>query len=447
MSTLEPPQQTPGSVPLEDEILPGYTSSREPHVHLTSIPGRNGSPWLTLRLLSDAPAGSKTPMYFNGGSVRGSAEIDLKSGQTVRSVVIEVSTIPYPCAPTCNHLANLKLIAKLCLATIHGQPLLWQERKTLWEPGGSYIPAPTTLGGSWKWDFDIPIPHCFDDSPSGGSKSAPLPGSFDLKPVLAYLEYHAFVYVKRGKRLPTEHEAHTQFIYVVRERAPQSSRLREIAYSEQRAPPGPAHDPNGWEACSEIIAAGFLFGDRKATPYLSKPSIYPRGGTVFYHIDVLSDDSQALQLMSSPSAISVSLNQEVQYSPFGTSIEKAAGKKQIVVDVHPVANGVSWASSSAEAPSGGTRMLEGEISVPSRSILNIDMSALKLRYFVNFIASATGFVATNPSLMSVKHPVRIVSHRALGPPPTSRVPPGYEPEPILPRNGLAGGAGGLSEFM
>ncbi|QRV89556.1 hypothetical protein RhiJN_17574 [Ceratobasidium sp. AG-Ba] len=411
MSTLEPAQQAPSSPPLEDEILPGYTSSREPHVHLNSIPGRNGQPWLTLRLLSDAPAGSKTPIYFNGGSVHGSAEIELESGQTVRSVVIEFK-------------------AKLSLATMQGQLLLWQERKTLWESGGSYTPASITSGGSWKWYFDVPIPHHFDDSPRGGSKSAPLPGSFDLRPVLAYLEYHAFV-------------AHTQFIYVVRERAPPPSRLRELAYSEQRAPPGPAHDPNGWEACSEIIAAGTLFGDRKVTvifkPYLSKPSIYPRGGTIFYHIEILSDDSQALELMSSPSAISVSLNQEVEFSPFGNSVEKAAGKKKAVVEVDPVANGVSWASNFGEAPSDGARILEGEVSVPSKSSLDINISALKLHYFMNFVVGAAGFVATNPSLMNVKHPVRIVSHQALGPLPISRVPPGYEPEPIMPRTGLAVG--------
>jgi hypothetical protein len=83
MSTL-------GSPPLEGEVLPGYTPLRESQEHLSSLPDRNGRPWVTLRLLSEAPAGSKFPVCFNGGAVSGSAQIDLDSPQTIHSVVVEV---------------------------------------------------------------------------------------------------------------------------------------------------------------------------------------------------------------------------------------------------------------------------------------------------------------------------------------------------------------------
>ncbi|KAG8683696.1 hypothetical protein FRC08_014129, partial [Ceratobasidium sp. 394] len=185
MSTLGSPHQPPGSPPFEDEVLPGYTTSREPHEHLNSAPNRNGQPWLTLRLLSEAPAGSKLPVYFSAGSVRGSAQINLDSPQTIRCVAVEVR-------------------GKLCLATANGLPLPWHERKVLWESGGRHEPASIASAGSWKWDFNFPIPRHFDDSPNGGSKSAQLPSSFDLRPYSAFLEYHVFLFVKRGKWLPTE---------------------------------------------------------------------------------------------------------------------------------------------------------------------------------------------------------------------------------------------------
>ncbi|KAG9092802.1 hypothetical protein FRC07_011585, partial [Ceratobasidium sp. 392] len=104
------------------------------------------------------------------------------------------------------------------MATANGIPPLWHERRTLWASGKGYNPSTIASVGSWKWDFSFPIPRYFDNSPNGA-----------------------------------------------RERAPPPSPLRGLAYAEQRQPPPPSEDPAGWEACSEIIANGVLFGDRKVT--------------------------------------------------------------------------------------------------------------------------------------------------------------------------------------
>ncbi|KAG8764354.1 hypothetical protein FRC12_008150 [Ceratobasidium sp. 428] len=417
MSTFGFLQQTPGSPPLEDEILPGYTAaSREPHEHLNSGLDQGGKPWLTLRLLSDAPAGSKLPVYFSGSSVRGSASINLTRPQTIRSVTVEVR-------------------GKLCLATANGIPPLWHERKTLWASGESYDPTSIASAGSWEWSFSFPIPRHFDDSPNGGSKSIRLPGSFNLKPFIAFLEYHVFLFVKRGRWLPTETELHTHFAYVVRERAPPPSPLRELAYLEQLPPPPPSEDPAGWEPCGEIIASGVLFGDREVTviykPYLSKPCIYSRGGTIFYRVEVSTSDIQALQLMSSQSALSVTLSREIGCLHFGRAPQAAAGRKDLDIDVQTIAYGASWVDTRTIGESSNeVRVLEGEISVPSKIGLNLVMSVLELRYFVDFAVNATGFVPCNASLVAAKHPIRIVTHPALGVTPISRIPPGYEPTAV-----------------
>ncbi|QRW03767.1 hypothetical protein RhiLY_02766 [Ceratobasidium sp. AG-Ba] len=156
----------PGSPPLaflaEDEELPGYAPTREPHEHVHSLLNRNDRPWMSLKLLSEAPRESKFPIYFNGGTVRGSAQLTLENPQTIRSVVVEVRS-------------------KLALTTADELPPMWYERKVLWEPGEHFDPQNISSAGSWEWDFTFPIPTHFDDSPNGGLASTPLPGSFDLK--------------------------------------------------------------------------------------------------------------------------------------------------------------------------------------------------------------------------------------------------------------------------
>lgn len=73
-----------------NEELPDYATVTEPHKHLSSLFDRNGQPWMTLRLLSEAPMGNKYPVYYDGGTVRGSVQLNLESPQTIRSVVVEV---------------------------------------------------------------------------------------------------------------------------------------------------------------------------------------------------------------------------------------------------------------------------------------------------------------------------------------------------------------------
>ncbi|KAG9120385.1 hypothetical protein FRC07_004143, partial [Ceratobasidium sp. 392] len=239
---MSAPSSPPLVLPAEDEELPGYTPTREPHEHINSLLNRNGQPWMSLKLLSEAPTGSKFPAYFNGGTVRGLASIFLESPQTIRSVTIEVR-------------------AKLGLATAHDFPPIWHERKVLWEAKEGSHPKSISTAGSWEWGFTFPIPTHFDDTSNGGSVSASMPGSFDLKPYPAFIEYRALLFVKRGDfhsfraRITLKRpRLHTLFAYVVRERAPPPSPLRELAYSYHRAPPGPSADPDGWEASEEITA-------------------------------------------------------------------------------------------------------------------------------------------------------------------------------------------------
>ncbi|KAG8683695.1 hypothetical protein FRC08_014128 [Ceratobasidium sp. 394] len=300
---------------------------------------------------------------------------------------------------------------------------MWHERKVLWESGENSRPQSILSAGSWKWDFAFPIPAHFDDAPNGGSASTPLPGSFDLK-------YRVLLFVKRGKWLPNISELHTLFAYVVRERAPPPSPLRELAYSEHHAPPGPLGDPDGWEVGEEITAKGIIFGDREVTlvcrPYIAKPVIYSRGGTIFYRIEVSSGDPQALQLLSSPSAIAVLLIQDARSASLSRISQASLGAKGANVDIQAIARGASWSGTTLSTESPEMRILEGEITVPSKTTPSIKLASFQLQYSVNFVINAAGFAPHNGNAILSRHPIRIVSHPALGVTPMSRIPPGYE---------------------
>ncbi|KAF8606406.1 hypothetical protein BDV93DRAFT_520706 [Ceratobasidium sp. AG-I] len=414
---------------MEDTDLPPITSPvrldsgiLEPSEHAASLFSSNGRPWVTLSLVSNAPAGSKVPVYFSGDTVHGSAEIVLDGPHKIHSVVAEVWGEV--------GMRDGAEVRDEFGSSSFGEFLPpWKERKVLWDSKGGFEPKSIASAGTWKWDFSFPIPRHFDDSKSGGSVTAETPGSVSLKSYAVYVEYRVLLLVKRGKWMPTVSELRSVFVYSVRERAPPPSPLRAIAYTEQEPPPGPSVDSDGWQTCKALDAKGVVFGNREVDlvcqPYLSTPTIYPRGGTIFYRIEVSGYDPQALQLLSSPSAFTVLLTREVACAPRGSNSLAATGKSGLGIGVDVIARGISWSAEPPE-PTEGVRILEGEINIPPNAEPNISIAVLQLRYSVTFAVDVAGFAPRDRSALTTKYPVRIVSHPALGVTPVSRIPPGYD---------------------
>ncbi|GAB1521694.1 hypothetical protein RhiTH_004791 [Rhizoctonia solani] len=393
------------------EELPGYyapTSPREPHDHVNSLCNRSSRPWVTLRLLSDAPVGNKFPVYYDGGTVQGSVRINLESPQTIRSVVVEVE-------------------GELQLPSAYDISPLWHEKQKLWDSSGSFEPRSIQSTGEWNWDFSFPIPTHFDNTVNGGSPRTKLPGNFSLKPYTGFMQYRVLLFVKRGKYLSDLVELQTLFAYIPRERAPPPSPLRELAYHQGTAPPGPEDDPDGWKQCKTINAKGAIFGNREVNmtyrPHLANPTIYPRGGTIFYRIEVSGGDSQALDLLSSPSSIVVLLTREVQCKRFKETSPRGVDDHD--ADVRAIAQGVTWTLAGLPGDN-DTRFLEGEITVPPGTDSSVAVTPVQLNYSVTFVVTAAGFSPHNRSDVISRNPIRVVSHPALGVRPVSRLPPGYE---------------------
>ncbi|CAE6519540.1 unnamed protein product [Rhizoctonia solani] len=405
----------------EGEELPGYAPTREPHEHVNSLFNRNLRPWVTLLLLSDAPMGNKFPVYYDKGTVQGSVQIRLESPQTIRSVVIEVE-------------------GALHLPSTYNIPPLWYEKKTLWDSSGRFEPQSIRSSGEWSWDFSFPIPTYFDNTTNGGSPQTKLPGNFSLKPYTGFMQYRVLLFVKRGKYLSDlteygivesidvanqEPRLHTLFSYVSRERAPPPSPLRELAYYHGGSPPGPETDPDGWKQCDVIRAKGIVFGNREVNlvyrPFLANPTTYPRGGTIFYRIEVSGSDPQALDLLSSPPAVTVLLTREIECKLFKGPTPR--GKDGRDINVHAIAQETPWTSTTMQ---GDTRFLEGEITIPPGTCSSIAVTPVELNYSVTFVVTAAGFTPHDRSTVISRNPIRVVSHPALGVRPVSRLPPGYE---------------------
>ncbi|KAG9084088.1 hypothetical protein FRC07_013718, partial [Ceratobasidium sp. 392] len=113
-------------------------------------------------------------------------------------------------------------------------------------------------------------------------------------------------------------------------------------------------------------------------------------------------------------------------APLGKSTQASLGAKGADLDIQAITRGVSWSDTSLLSDRSDMRILEGEIVVPPKTSPELKMALFELHYSVTFAINAVGFVPHDRDAMISKYPIRIVSHPALGVPPISRVPPGYE---------------------
>lgn len=97
-------------------------------------------------------------------------------------------------------------------------------------------------------------------------------------------------------------------------------------------------------------------------------------------MEVSSSDTQALQLLSSPSAVTIILTREVACASLGPLVRIATGGNDAGTSLEVVAQGVSWAVTNLpEATVDSIRILEGEINIPPKADSNITLALFYLR--------------------------------------------------------------------
>ncbi|KAL5526472.1 hypothetical protein ACEPAF_8195 [Sanghuangporus sanghuang] len=331
-SSLRPPPSytpTPSPITRRASILPHH-SSRAPVEHVYSLFDSRNAPWASLKLISNVGSPRFLPAYFEGQSIQGKLELDIRKPETILGISLTVSgTIMAANAPDPRVFWEL---TRVIWNTDMGDPRASTSHISPPPPSApssskAKEKAHSKLVGSYSFPFSIQLPStCLVTLRSKQPPvTLPLPPSFSEKGASQFINYEITVRIRRGP-LRIDSKLGTHFGFAPRTRPPAPSLLRQLAYQDNRPLAGPDGDPDGWTVLPPILVRGKLFGVRmveaictfalalpvRADPILS-PLTYSRGHPLPLMLTITCSDSQALDLVFAPQNISVHLIREVCY--------------------------------------------------------------------------------------------------------------------------------------
>ncbi|KAG8821137.1 hypothetical protein FRB91_002573 [Serendipita sp. 411] len=443
-------QSTP---PLSTSRAPSPSSKLEQTFHLTAG-SSHPSPWLSLRVKSNASPSHQHPIYFDKDIVEGSVHLNLSDNPT--------------------SIVGISVIVRGQLFSVGGDHAPFLElSQTLWSSsmghpsnaGSRQSPFTGRLSGSYSWPFSIPLPPRV----VVGNQSVPLPPTFAPKASSTFIDYKIQVLVQRGP-LRVNNTLTTSFVYLPRLRAPRPSPLLEAAYQNHSPILGPSLDSEGWDVLPARTVPGVIFGARKTSVdcslSLSQPTrpvraerrysdsyeaalpqarIYARDCPIHLHITLESYDTQLLDLLNA-SSLKIQLVQQVRTQtttdPAASSsssshphtvhrLYKADASNNEIEE--PVVIGSCWKSFSGAqtglVQTSNRRHYEAELIIRKDLKPSFTFPSLSLQYNVQLLIEVTGFVPLQKQRPVFSEPVTIVTDRPRGPLPSSQVPPPYHHHP------------------
>ncbi|KAJ7227395.1 hypothetical protein GGX14DRAFT_348124 [Mycena pura] len=394
----------------------------EHQYHLSSR--RSKPPWATLKVFSRSPTPAQLPTFFEGDRITGSLALNLEQTETITcvSVVAKGQITPGP-------------DDKDALTFLEVNSTLWSR-----ENGDPRNPASKFNGklcGRYEWPFTLEIPSAVSIQGTShfGGGTFRLPQTFLERRLPTSVQYVLVVHINRS-RFRVNSRVQTTFSYVPATRPPPPSPLRQLAYQQNTPLPGPEADPAGWEQLPSFTIRGTVFSTRqvKATCHfaLAKPLCYTRGSPIPCLITFSSIDAQALDLLSSPRAIVVTLRRRLRPIPpaanrngmFDANADLSADPAE------NVAVASWWPADDAVAGSGSQvrRRLVGEIQLPVALKASSRIAHFAVEYTVEILPfraiAFTPVSADGEPLL--RQPVEIVTMFASGcPHPQSYAPPQY----------------------
>jgi len=241
-------------------------------------------------------------------------------------------------------------------------------------------------------------------------------------------------------------------LYLPITRAEPPSPLRQLAYSEGTDIVGPDGDPEGWKTLPPVKITGTLFDTRQVDVdcalSIANPTTYARGSMIPVVITLTSQDEQALDVLSAPTAIRLYLLRIRTLGPFATDDTVVQRSDKVFYD--QIVKAVWWNSREvADMPkpedravddSGkaslpptdlelGKRTLNGEIRLNSTLKPSFVFPRFSLRYHLALQPfDSPGFVSSSKGHEYLhQEPVVITTLNAPGVMPRSLAPPGYVP--------------------
>ncbi|EIN05465.1 hypothetical protein PUNSTDRAFT_54858 [Punctularia strigosozonata HHB-11173 SS5] len=298
----------------DTDNLPAYRPTSHPvrplsesSFHLST----KGRPWATLKLSSRAADGP--PVVHEGDGISGSVAVDLSSGESLVGVVVTLTgRLDSIVSGQHTFLSETKTLgssdATLTRCSSDGSGSSFGS--TVLKPGA----ASTKLRGQLSMPFSFELPRTVELSAQmrgkSPSSSFKLPPSFNEVQSSFSIKYHISVRLRKGI-LRFDSILSTPILFVPSLRPDPPSLFRQLALSNQIDLHGVEGDPEGWISFEPIKMKGKLFNSREVAVNLklslARPLCYVRGHHLQMMLQISSDDSQALELLSNPSAHNVGL--------------------------------------------------------------------------------------------------------------------------------------------
>ncbi|KAJ6594429.1 hypothetical protein B0H19DRAFT_1095463 [Mycena capillaripes] len=363
----------------------------------------SGNPWATLTVQGDARLTKLNPTIRQGSNLIGNVKLNLRSTEAIQAVCILVKGEIMDGGPA-------------------SPPIIFLNSKhTLWSAAEGDPNAPESSGksvlklkGEYQWPYTISLPATL----SKDGETYRLPHTFLDRVASFSVRYTAELRVVRGK-LRTDDKVTCTFGYFSMQQPGPPSTLRQLAYQENSSLFGPEADPDGWHAQTSTVR-GTIFASRmievKFTFSLAKPLSYTRSASIPCAMTVETQDLQALDLLSTPSASMVYLERSVHEN-----------KELWRNTVEPCGQAVFWPSTeSAPTDLPSRRQLMGEIHLRAGLQPSSTVFGFAVEYaVVIFPFQAAGFkpLDNSPVLRQV---VEITTRYAPGPRQKTYSSPTYE---------------------
>jgi len=374
-------------------------------------------PWASLKVLSSAKSAKSLPTFFEKENINGTLELNADKCDSIQAITASVKGRILTGANADDSYTFLDLT----------HPIWSRSPTDPRVPSLSEGANSTKLHGHCVWPLSIPIPKVVSIPTGDAPQLFHLPETFLERHAGASIQYDLTVRISRGK-LRSDSQIRTPFGYVPSTRPNPPSIPRQQAYLGNFPLPGPETDPEGWKTLKPVVVRGLMFKTRRAeakcTLSLAKPLCYTRGTVIPCILTLEGRDSQALDMLSTPSSVVVCLRRHVKYynSPSSISRLNVAWKDSF----EDVASAVWWPSGTSRS-NPCTRHLEGEIRLAKDLRPSSAIAHFSITYSVVLCAFDVAGYSSIDSGPLLAEPVEIATMHAKGPRPKVYSPPAYDP--------------------
>ncbi|KDR78623.1 hypothetical protein GALMADRAFT_118051, partial [Galerina marginata CBS 339.88] len=307
-------------------------------------------------------------------------ELDLESSQTIQQISITLR----------GKIVTGSLVSE-AQTFLEYKNILWH--KSMGDPPSSSTPSVAnkgkkTLGkflGAYQFPFSFPFPTCVNIASYEANLICPAPQSFMEHGITASVRYelvadivHGFlkpdsrcvqIYTANLTNVSARITTNVSYLPCISSSLPSAKRI--VAQENDVLAPGPLSDPDGWFALSSSVFKGQLKGAGSAREVTIDHALsYTRGTFIPCYLRLSSEDSDALNTLSAPNALSVRLVRRLRhFLPYGgDAVSAGAGVTSDTVlsgmfttVISEMAEAVWWVPPKDVPQEPYTRYLEGEI--------------------------------------------------------------------------------------